>query len=215
MVKQPSKSTLTPIEKSVIRALLNEGWRNQDVQALINTGRPASINFGRIAEIRADDTVVPATKPQLDAFRHKKLIFDHVTGLCPIDNERLVRAREAMILAVELFNTPRIAFKGGVFSMLTNVAWTYLLHEFYESKGVPIINKDGFSLLLSQMITRDDCPLSKACKQNLAALKEIVIAHPTLAKVSSGRLADSTNRRVSRTEAPLALAVLTTERKAA
>jgi hypothetical protein len=182
MAKKPSKSTLTPIEKSVIKALLNEGWRNQDIQALINTGRAASINFGRIAGIKVDGTIVPATKQQIDAFRHKKVLFDHVTGLCPFDNERLVRAREAMILAVELFNTPRIAFKTGVFSMLTNVAWTYLLHEYYESKTVPIINKDGFSLLLSQMIARDDCPLSKACKQNLVALKEIrdIVEHRTI-----------------------------------
>lgn len=182
MAKKPSKTALTSIEKSVVKALLNEGWRNQDVQALINTGRPASINFGRISGVKADGAVVPATKQQVEAFRHKKLLFDHVTGLCPIDNERLVRAREAMILAVELFNTPRIAFKTGVFSMLTNVAWTYLLHEFYASKGIPIINELGFSLLLSQMLAREDCPLSKACKQNLTALKEIrdLVEHLTI-----------------------------------
>ena len=103
----------------------------------------------------------------------------------PDQNQRrgaLVRAREAMILAVELFNTPRMAFKAGVFSMLTNVAWTYLLHEYYESKGVQIINKDGFSLLLSKMIARPDWPLSKACAQNLKALKEIrdVVEHRTI-----------------------------------
>ena len=165
MVKKLSQTALTPIEKSVVKALLNDGWRNQDVQALINTGRITSINFGRISGVKADGALVPATKQQVEAFRHKKLHFDHVTGLCPIDNERLVRAREAMILAVELFNTPRIAFKTGVFSMLANVAWTYLLHEHYESKGVTIINQQGFSLLLSQMLDRPDCPLSKACKQ--------------------------------------------------
>jgi Protein of unknown function (DUF3644) len=182
MAKKPSKTALTPIEKAVVKALLNDGWRNQDIQALINTGRNASINFGRISGIKADGSVEPATKQQVEAFRHKKLLFDHVTGLCPIDNERLVRAREAMILAVELFNTPRIAFKTGVFSMLSNVAWTYLLHEFYESKSVSIINEQGFSLLLSQMLARDDCPLSKACKQNLIALKEIrdVVEHRTI-----------------------------------
>ncbi len=182
MAKRPSKSALTAPEKAVIKALLNDGWRNQDIQALVNTGRPASINFGRIAGIKANNAVAPATKEQVEAFRYKKLRFDHVTGLCPFDNERLVRAREAMILAVELFNTPRIAFKAGVFSMLANVAWTYLLHEFYESNDVPIANKDGFSLLLSQMIARDDCPLSKPCKQNLAALKEIrdVVEHRTI-----------------------------------
>ena len=42
-----------------------------------------------------------------------------------------------------------------------------------------------------------------------------VIAHPTRAIGSTGSLAASTNRTVSRTEAPLALAVLATERKAA
>ena len=182
MAKKPSKTALTPLEKSVIKALLNDGWRNQDIQALINTGRAASINFGRISGVKVDEGVVPATKQQVEVFKQKKLLFDHVTGLCPIDNERLVRAREAIILAVELFNTPRIAFKAGVFSMLANVAWTYLLHEFYESNGVEVINKDGFSLLLSQMVARDDCPLSKACKQNLIALKEIrdVVEHRTI-----------------------------------
>ena len=122
MVKNSPTIALTPTEKSVIKALLNDGWRNQDIQALINTGRSASINFGRISGIKGNDSIVSATKQQVEAFRHKKLLFDHVTGLCPIDNERLVRAREAMILAVELFNTPRIAFKAGVFSMLENVA---------------------------------------------------------------------------------------------
>lgn len=182
MAKAPSKPALTQLEKSVIKALLNEDWRNQDIHALINTGRPASINFGRISTIKVDDTIAPASKLQVEVFRRKKLLFDHVTGLCPFDDERLVRAREAMILAVELFNTPRVAFKAGVFSMLANVAWTYLLHQYYESKGIPIISQDGFSLLLSQMIARDDCPLSKGCKQNLAALKEIrdVVEHRTI-----------------------------------
>ena len=182
MPKKSSKSALSAVEKSVIKALLNDGWRSQDIQALISIGRSAAVNFGRIAGVKANNSILPATKRQVEAFRYKKLLFDHVTGLCPFDNERLVRAREAMILAVELFNTPRIAFKAGVFSMLANVAWTYLLHEFYEQKGISIINKDGFSLLLSQMVARDDCPLSKACKQNLIALKEIrdVVEHRTI-----------------------------------
>jgi hypothetical protein len=129
-MKSKSKTALTPLEKSVIKALLKDGWRNQDIQALVNTGRSASINFGRISGVKADSSIIPANKQKTDAYQQKKLLFDHVTGLCPIDNERLVRSREAMILAVELFNTPRIAFKSGVFSMLANVAWTYLLHEY-------------------------------------------------------------------------------------
>jgi hypothetical protein len=42
-----------------------------------------------------------------------------------------------------------------------------------------------------------------------------VIAHPTLSSASTGSLATNTNRRTSSTEARLAFAVLTTERKAA
>ena len=43
----------------------------------------------------------------------------------------------------------------------------------------------------------------------------IVIAHPTRTIGSTGSLTASTKRTMSRTEAPLAFAVLTTERKAA
>lgn len=182
MGKGSDKATLTPYEKSVIKALLNDGWRGQDIQVLVNTGRKASINSGRISAIKKNAAIAPASTQIVEAFQQKKLLFDHVTGLCPIDDERLVRAREAMLLAVELFNTPRIAFKAGVFSMLANVAWTYLLHEYYERKGVTIIKADDFSLLLSQMIARHDCPLSKSVRQNLGALKEIrdVVEHRTI-----------------------------------
>jgi hypothetical protein len=47
------------------------------------------------------------------------------------------------------------------------------------------------------------------------AVNPEVIVHSTGARTSSGRLAESTNRTVSSTEAPLDMAVLTTERKAA
>ena len=182
MARKMLTAALTSTEKSVVKTLLNDGWRNQDIHALVNTGRAVSINFARISGVKTNATVLPATKEQVDAFRHKKLLFDHITGLCPIDNERLVRSREAMILAVELFNTPRIAFKTGVFSMLANVAWTYLLHEFYETQGVRVVDEQGFSLLLSQMLKREDCPLPKLCKQNLIAIGKIrdVVEHRTI-----------------------------------
>lgn len=173
MAKRNPAATLTPLEKAVIKALIQSKWRNQDILVVINTGRAASVNGGRISGVKNNANLEPASKNQVAAFLHKKSKFDHVTGLCPFDNERLVRAREAMLLAVELFNTPRIAFKAGVFSMLVNVSWTYLLHQFYVDKAVSIIGSDGRSLLLSQMIAKTDCPLSDPCKKNLLALKEI------------------------------------------
>lgn len=75
------------------------------------------------------------------------------------------------MLGVQVFNTPAMRFKSEVFAMLVNVAWTYLLHEYYEREHVKIVGKDGRSLLLSQMLDRHDCPLSKGMKDNLKALK--------------------------------------------
>lgn len=62
----------------------------------------------------------------------------------------------------------------------------------------------------------DSCDVRAArCARASRDEKQFVIAHPTLAMCSTGSLVDSTNRKVSSTEAPLTFAVLTTERKAA
>jgi hypothetical protein len=53
---------LTADEKRIVKALLNEGWRNQDIQALVNEGRQATINSARITGVKQDAAVVPAEK---------------------------------------------------------------------------------------------------------------------------------------------------------
>ncbi len=56
--------------------------------------------------------------------------------------------------------------------MLANVAWTYLMHEYYSRKlAVKIVNEQGQSMALSEMIARLDCPLPDGVKKNLNALK--------------------------------------------
>ncbi|MFM8516981.1 MAG: DUF3644 domain-containing protein, partial [Nevskiaceae bacterium] len=40
-----------------------------------------------------------------------------------------------------VFNSPSLSFKTEVFSVLANIAWTYLMHEYYERKGVQIKDK--------------------------------------------------------------------------
>ena len=99
---------------------------------------------------------------------------DPVTGLSLSNDERLIRAREAMILAVQLFNSTTFRFKTEIFCVLANIAWTYLLHEYYKRRtNVDIIQESGRSLLLSQMIERTDCPISKGVKNNLKAVQDI------------------------------------------
>lgn len=171
MVARNKNGALTDEEKPIVKALLAKGWRNQDIQALVNIGRKATINSARITETKKDAAIIAASDEQVEFFKIKKNSYDPRTGLNLFDHERLIRAREAMALGVQIFNSPAMRFKSEVFAMLVNVAWTYLLHEYYERKNIKIVGKDGRSLLLSQMIDRQDCPLSKGMKDNLKALK--------------------------------------------
>jgi hypothetical protein len=171
MALRMKQGALKAEEKKVVKALLNKGWRNQDIQALVNIGRDATINSARITEVKKNPGQRAATDDEVEYFQIRKRSFDHQTGLNLFDHERLIRAREAMILAVQIFNSASLRFKTEVFTMLANVAWTYVLHEFYLRKGLGIVGDDGRSRLLSQMVERHDVPLSEPIKQNLRSLK--------------------------------------------
>lgn len=111
----PRATTLTDEEKRVIKALANSGVRNQDIHALVNYERPVTINFGRISGVKADGSIVPATAEEVEFFKLKKKSFDPTTGLNKYFDERLIRSREAMILAVCLFNGAGYKFKTELF----------------------------------------------------------------------------------------------------
>ncbi|MER8369030.1 DUF3644 domain-containing protein [Mesorhizobium sp. M1378] len=160
-------------EKQVIKGLLARGERNQDIHALINFGRQPTVNFGRISTVKKDGAVQPAAQEEIEFFKRKKQSFDPLTGLNLYEDERLIRAREAMILAVTIFNSSTYNFKTGIFAIMANIAWTYLLHEHYERKKVAILNADGTCWGLSFMLSRQDCPLSKGIKNNLSTIKAI------------------------------------------
>jgi hypothetical protein len=119
-MKKPS--ALTDEEKCVVKALLAEGLRNQDIHALVNYGRPATVNFGRITGVKKKGKIDPASPDEVAFFRRKKQCFDPITGLNVYGDERLIRAREAMILAVTIFNSGNYRFKTEVFAVLANIA---------------------------------------------------------------------------------------------
>jgi len=165
---------LTAEEKKVVKALLAKKWRNQDIQHLLNSGgRKATVNGARITNVKQADAIKPASDAEVQDFIARKQLFDPATGLNALDDERLIRAREAMILAVQVFNGPGYKFKTELFAVLATIAWTYLLHEYYERKKVNIVGADGRSLLLGQMVERHDCPLSSGIKNNLRSMKVI------------------------------------------
>lgn len=173
MAKANQDAGLTKEEKRVVKALFTRKWRNQDIQALVNTGRKATVNFGRFSGVKKDEAQKAASDEEVAAYLAKKYAYNARTGLNAFDDERLIRAREAIVLAVQIFNSTALNFKTEIFAVLVNIGWTYLLHEYYDRKGVAIVDANGNSLLLSQMIVRPDCPLSEGIRNNLGALKVI------------------------------------------
>src|SRR5262249_7904983 len=102
MVERKPEGALTKDEKRIIKALIDKGWRHQDIQALVNVSRSATINSARITEVKEDQTQKAASDEEVEFFQIKKHSFDSKTGLNLFDDERLIRAREAMILAVQI-----------------------------------------------------------------------------------------------------------------
>lgn len=53
-----------------------------------------------------------------------------------IKTELLIKSREAMLTAVQIFNNPNIQFKSESFIVLSVISWTYLLHSFYRTNKI-------------------------------------------------------------------------------
>lgn len=127
---------LTAEEEGIVKALLSQGWRNQDIQALVNIGRIATINSARITEVKQNSAISPAADEDIELYKLEKQSFDPRTGLNIFHDERLIRARESMIVAVQIFNSPMLKFKTKIFAVLAYIAWTYLMHEYYDRRKV-------------------------------------------------------------------------------
>lgn len=53
-----------------------------------------------------------------------------------IKDELIKKSRESMLAAVQIYNNPQVTFKAETFITLAVIAWTYLLHAYYRSKGI-------------------------------------------------------------------------------
>lgn len=173
MATRNKGGALTEEEKMIVKALLNMGRRNQDIQALVNIGRKSTINSARITDVKKDEKQKIATDVVLLSWERKKKLTNLTTGLNPYDDERLISSREAMILAVQCFNSAAIRFKTQVFTILYNIAWTYLLHEYYIKKGEEIFDAQGKTISLSKMLVRSDCPLKPLFIKNIKAIQNL------------------------------------------
>ena len=53
-----------------------------------------------------------------------------------VKDELVKKSREAILAAVQIYNSPHITFKAESFITLAIIGWTYLLHAYYRSKKV-------------------------------------------------------------------------------
>ena len=133
-------NTLARWEVAIVKAMIEQepSPNNQDVLAYFS--RPTrSINHRIIGEIRdgkKHKAVKPADAEMLDEFLSTWPDVDPETGLSIRGDELLIKAREAMIAAVHIFNSAGLTFRAELFIVTAVIAWTYLLHAWFRREGI-------------------------------------------------------------------------------
>ena len=193
MVTRNRNNKLEHWEVAMIKAMLAKGTFGNDQDILAYFTRPTrSINHARIADIKTGTShakTKSASDGALTRFIDNWPQVDPVTGLHLLGDELLIKAREAMLVAVQSYNNPRTYFRSEVFIVTSIIAWTYLLHAYYKTKKVDYRHKqempDGtFQVIktrhgadkhweLGACLEDAKCPLDEGTKNNLLFLIEI------------------------------------------
>lgn len=196
MARRATRNPANKLERwevSLVKRLVATTTKNdQDILAYFT--RPTrSINHARIAEIRGNAKhrgVPAASADDLAKFMDAWPAIDPATGLNLRGDELLLKAREAMLNAVQGFNNPRAHFKSETFIVLAVIGFTYLLHWHYRRHGVDIRQKRTVAGVEQVLRTRHGadrlweletclgdpaCPLDAATVNNLKFL--ITIRH--------------------------------------
>ena len=132
-------NTLDRWEVAIIKAMLaGGGYNDQDILAYFT--RPTrSVNHRAIGEIRTEKkhkALKAATPEELDEFLAGWPYIDPQTGLSVQGDEILIKAREAMIAAVHIFNGAGLTFRAELFIVTCIIAWTYLMHAWLKREGI-------------------------------------------------------------------------------
>lgn len=134
MIKRSRKNRLERWEVALVKAMLAKGTFGNDQDILAYFTRPSrSINHARIAEIRTEAKhakAKAATDEEFQGFLDARPQVDPQTGLHIHGDELLIKAREAMLVAVQSYNNPKPQFRSEVFIVTAIIAWTYLFHAF-------------------------------------------------------------------------------------
>jgi len=139
--KRRRGNTLENWEVAIVKARISRGspfTNDQDILAYFT--RPTrSVNHRLISEIRNEakhKAIKSASEDDLEAFLATWPDIDHETGLSIQGDELLIKSREAMIAAVQTFNSAGLTFRAELFIVTAIIAWTYLLHARFKREGI-------------------------------------------------------------------------------
>jgi Protein of unknown function (DUF3644) len=201
-------NTLEKWEIAIIKAMILSKPPKNDQDILAYFTRPSrSINHRAIAEIRKDQkhkAVRVASQEELDDFLANYPDIDQQTGLSARGDELLLKAREAMIAAVNSFNSLGLMFRSELFIVTAIIAWTYLLHAWFKQRGIDFrykkngqvqLTKNGAEMFweLGRCIRYAKCPLPPGTIKNLEFL--LLIRHEIEHK-STNRIDDALSAKL-------------------
>lgn len=158
----------------------------KDQEILAYFTRPSrTVNHRVISGLRSGKYLPhaePATEEELSHFRDNWSRYSIARGEERRIEELIKKAREAMLAAIQTFNSPQSHFRSEIFIVLCIIAWTYALHAFLKRAGVNIVYPDKDQVTpggqqkhweLSKCLNHPLCPLDTAEKANLTYLLDI------------------------------------------
>lgn len=141
------------------------------------------VSYAALLWTRKNQWAIPWTQHQ------GGIVMKRVRRIGSVKQELLSKSREAALAAVQIFNNPTIAFKSEIFAVLMIIAWTYLLHAYYQATKVDYryfnIGPTGrrryvrtetgqFKYWDCRQCLKDSrCPLDPATRENLRFITEL------------------------------------------
>jgi hypothetical protein len=155
--RRRSANRLDDAEVSLIKAMVGSGRFAIRTSSAIFTRPGRTVNYARIVEIREAMRGEPtskaarrfahqpiATEDELAAYLARFPDVDPRTGLHLVDDELAIKAREAMLFAVQAFNNPTTHFKAEIFIVAAMIAWTLPVARFLQAgeRGLHLSRQD-------------------------------------------------------------------------
>lgn len=191
MTKKHQKLQLSADDCSMIKGLIEHTELNDQMIVAIFSHLSRTINHREIGYFRSKDHtkyahVVPTSRAEVEKFMARYHRFERIAkahGFVPQEAhfQLVQKAAEAMKTAVAIFNNPQMRWKAEIYIVNAVIAWTYLLHAYYMTKGVDYrYKKDSVVQFtddgrpkhweLSRCLTVNECPLPAPIKLNLQYL---------------------------------------------